>query len=296
VDELHAGPGEEKLLALAGIQGGCGGHALDLERNGSGPYLSPAEVVPISASEGCYWGKCSFCPEKAEGNPYRQVPPAEMLQEIERSGQGASGKLIHFCDNAMSPALLKSMAARESAVPWYGFARVTPQLRDPDFCRALRRSGCVMLKLGIESGDQGVLDALGKGIRLEDSLGVLEAVKGAGIGTYAYLLFGTPAEDGEGARKTFDFIAGHHELIDFLNLSIFNLPRESAGSFGLHTFDFSEGDLSLYQGFVHPMGWDRNKVRQFLDKELKPHPAIARIVRADPPVFTSNHAPFFLMR
>jgi radical SAM superfamily enzyme YgiQ (UPF0313 family) len=194
----------------------------------------------------------------------------------------------------MSPAFLKAMAARESRTPWYGFARVTPLLADPDFCVSLRRSGCVMLKLGIESGDQDVLDALGKGIRVEDSLRVLQSVKAAGIGTYVYLLFGTPAEDRSGAEKTFDFIAKNHGLIDFLNLSIFNLPRGSAEALALQTYDFSEGDLSLYQGFVHPRGWDRKQVRRFLDRELKRHPAVAAIVRADPPSFTSNHAPFFL--
>ena len=55
-------------------------------------------------------------------------------------------------------------------VPWYGFARIGPPLTDPDFCMALKQAGCVMLKLGIESGDQGVLDSLEKGISVEKLL------------------------------------------------------------------------------------------------------------------------------
>jgi radical SAM superfamily enzyme YgiQ (UPF0313 family) len=296
VDELHAGPGEDRLLELAGrhAPGGC--HAPDFSPFRANPYLSPGEVIPMSASDGCYWGRCAFCPEKAEGNRYEAIPAEQAIREMDELGQGETGRLVHLCDNALSPAFLKAMARRGAAAPWYGFARVTPLLADPDFCRALRHSGCVMLKLGIESGDQGVLDALGKGIKIEDSLAVLRAVKAAGIGTYCYLLFGTPAEDELSARKTLDFVVQNHELMDFLNLSIFNLPRENARELGLNTYDFSEGDLSLYQGFVHPRGWDRKRVRQFLDKEFKRHPAIARIVRADPPAFTSNHAPFFLMQ
>jgi radical SAM superfamily enzyme YgiQ (UPF0313 family) len=296
VDELHAGPGEERLLELAGKQAHCGSALPDLLPFRENPYLSPGEVIPLSTSDGCYWGKCSFCPEKAEGNRYHAAPAEKVIHELEELEKGGTKSLIHFCDNAMSPSFLKAMAERESRTPWYGFARVTPLLADPDFCSSLKRSGCVMLKLGIESGDQGVLDALGKGIRLEDTLKVLHATKTSGIGIYAYLLFGTPAEDQESALKTFAFIASNHELMDFLNLSIFNLPRENARSSGLTTYDFSEGDLSLYQGFVHPRGWDRSRVRQFLDKELKRHPSIARIVRADPPSFTSNHAPFFLVK
>jgi hypothetical protein len=45
---------------------------------------------------------------------------------------------------------------------------------------------------------------------------------------------------------------------------------------------------------VHPRGWDRKKVRLFLNNEFKKDPAIAPIVAKDPPIFTSNHAPFFL--
>ncbi len=49
-----------------------------------------------------------------------------------------------------------------------------------------------MLKLGIESGDQEVLDRLNKGIDLPTASAVLKSLKKAGIATYVYLLFGTP--------------------------------------------------------------------------------------------------------
>jgi len=57
------------------------------------------------------------------------------------------------------------------------------------------------------------------------------------------------------------------------------------------TAPFSEGDLSLSTDFRHPGGWDRRQVRLFLDGEFKRHPAVAAIIRNDPPQFTSNHAP-----
>ena len=54
-----------------------------------------------------------------------------------------------------------------------------------------------------------------------------------------------------------------------------------------------DGDLSLYTGFTHPRGWDRNVVRRFLDNEFKKHRVVAAILKNDPLVFTSNHAAFF---
>ena len=150
-----------------------------------------------------------------------------------------------------------------------------------------------MLKLGLESGDQGVLDAMDKGIDLALVSQVLASLKQAGIATYVYLLFGTPAESIDEARKTLSFIADHYEAVTFLNLAIFNMPVCSPEADHLVLHDFYEGDLSLYSSFIHPRGWNRKKIRQFLDREFKRHPLITPIIQRDPPIFTSNHASFF---
>jgi hypothetical protein len=63
---------------------------------------------------------------------------------------------------------------------------------------------------------------------------------------------------------------------------------------GYDTEKFYDGDLSLYTGFAHPRGWDRQVVRRFLDNEFKKHRVVAAILKNDPPVFTSNHAAFFI--
>jgi radical SAM superfamily enzyme YgiQ (UPF0313 family) len=180
-------------------------------------------------------------------------------------------------------------------VPWYGFSRVTHSMADPDFCKGLKGSGCAMLQLGLESGDQGVLDALGKGMDLTLASLALKNLKDAGIGTYVYLLFGTPAETLTEARKTLEFTVRHGPMIDFLNLAIFNMPAHGPDAENFENADFYEGDLGLYKGFVHPKGWERKSVRQFLEREFKKHPVVRTILRRTPPHFTSNHAPFFAL-
>jgi hypothetical protein len=188
---------------------------------------------------------------------------------------------------------LKSLAEQPPGAPWYGFTRITNRLTDLDFCRALKKSGCVMLKLGLESGDQGVLDVLQKGIDLETASKVLNNLHEAGIAAYVYLLFGTPPESLTEARRTLDFTVRHADRIGFLNLAIFNMPAFGPDVEALRGKPFYEGDLSLYSAFDHPADWNRGLVRQFLDREFKRHPAVASILKKDPPFFTSNHAPFF---
>lgn len=295
VDHCIAGPGEGFLLGLAGVSAGAEPFSRpDYSGFPAGGYLSPGPVLPYSASSGCHWRRCTFCPERAEGQCYRPVPEEQVLSDLRALASGMRPSLIHFLDSTMSPRLLEHLARRSPGVPWYGFTRVSPRLGDKDFCHALRASGCVMLKLGLESGDQGVLDALEKGIRVDEASRALQALNGAGIGTYVYLLFGAPAENAESARRTLAFTAEHGGLIDYLNLAVFNLPADSEEAGRLKIRPFYEGDLSLYADFEHPSGWGRREVRDFLDREFRRHPSIAPIVRRLPPFFTSNHAPFFL--
>jgi hypothetical protein len=295
VDGLVCGPGEGTLLAELGLAGDDDDPAPDFSGFPLDRYLSPGRVIPFSASSGCYWRKCAFCPERAEKTPYRPLPVEMALSQLRTLAAACRPQLIHLTDNAVSPALLKALVREPPGAPWYGFIRITEELVDGRFCEKLRASGCVMLQVGLESGSQRVLDAFGKGIRLDTAQRALAALDQAGIATYVYLLFGTPWESGADARNTLEFTAAHAAKISFLNLAVFNLPAYGPDAGLLDTSDFYEGDLALYRDFVHPGGWDRKKVRQFLDKTFRRHPAIAPVIRRDPPVFTSSHAPFFKM-
>ncbi len=296
VDEMVAGPGEAALLAINGIkdpQSDLSAYP-DYAPFPLKGYLSPGLILPYSASSGCFWNKCSFCPEKAEGNSFVPVPPKKVIADLKHLKKEMKPVMIHFLDNAMTPALLKALASSPPGAPWYGFARMTAPLTDIDFCRDLKDAGCVMLKLGLESGDQNVLDGLNKGIDLKKASNILHNLEKTGIATFVYLLFGTPQEDEAAAGQTLDFVVRHHECIQFLNLAVFNLPADHPDAAGMNAKPFSDTDLHLYGDFVHPKAWDRKAVRQFLYRKFRRQPQIAEILRRTPPFFTSNHAAFFV--
>ncbi len=295
VDQLVAGPGEAPLLALLNGKHGDQHFRPDYDSLPIKDHFAPGPILPYSTSTGCYWNRCSFCPERAEGNPYVAIPSDEVIHDLLYLVDKQKPVLIHLLDNAISPAMMKAICEHPMAVPWYGFARMTRHLTDLDFCLSLKRSGCLMLQLGLESGDQAVLDNLQKGINLEDASSALRNLKKAGIATYVYLLFGTPPEGLTEAQKTLEFVVRHHDSISFLNLAIFNMPIYGPEARQVETRTFYEGDLSLYTSFDHPKAWSRQRIRRYLDKEFRRHSAIAPILRRDPPVFTSNHAPLFVM-
>ncbi len=294
VDHYIAGPGEHPLLSLLGITECRQSHSTpDYGSLPLSDYLAPGSILPYSGSSGCYWNKCSFCPETAEDNPYVPVPAPKAHADLSALALQMKPVMIHLLDNAVSPSLLRELAERSPVAPWYGFARIGAELSNFEFCLALKESGCVMLKLGLESGDQVVLDKMRKGIDLGIASRALENLKQAGIMTYVYLLFGTPEETVAGARKTLEFVVKHRESISCLNLAIFNMPLSGDRVGVYETGEFYVGDLSLYTGFNHPGGWDRKQVRLFLDDEFKRDKAVASILKNNPPIFSSNHAAFF---
>jgi anaerobic magnesium-protoporphyrin IX monomethyl ester cyclase len=64
----------------------------------------------------------------------------------------------------------------------------------PSVARALASAGCRMLWMGAESGSQKVLDAMEKGLRVEDVRVASRLLKTAGIDVGVFLQFGYPGE------------------------------------------------------------------------------------------------------
>ena len=259
-------------------------------------YLSPGPVLPLSFSRGCYWNKCLFCTEHGEGCKFLMLNPArgaEILLDLEKKH---SPTLFHFGDNAIPPAFLRALMDNPPKTPWYGFIRFIREFLDPEFCLQLRKAGCIQLQLGLESGHPRVLGEMQKGITPEEAEISLANLKSAGIGTYVYLLFGTPFETEIEAETTLEFVAKNHENIDFVNLAIFSLPIQSPEAGEFKTKTFSEGNLHLYFDYPHPKGWNKTSIRRFLERRFKAHPLIRPIIKRKPLCFTSNHGPFFLMK
>jgi hypothetical protein len=292
-EAVLSGPGELGLGSLLGLETRARAAPYFGDFSGLG-YLSPLRILPYNFSTGCPWKRCSFCPELAEGQPYRSLAAPRATQELRELLESHEPGLFHFTDNEISPLHLRALASEAPGAPWYGFVRFSRALLDPAFCQALAASGCVMLQLGLESGDQAVLDAMGKGTRLDEIATILRNLEDASICAYLYVLFGTPAEDREAALRTRDFLAASAGRIGFLNVAVFNLPASSPEASALETRDFYEGELSLYSEFRHPRGWGRAEVRSFLARDFESVPELRAIVRRTPPVFTSSHAPLFL--
>jgi hypothetical protein len=259
-------------------------------------------VLPVSASRGCYWHRCLFCPEAAAPTQPYAVLPAASFPELLGELAGRHGvRHFHFTDNALPVSVLRRLAVGgiPPGLSWHGFVRFEKALLDPDLVAGLAASGCTMLQLGLESGSQRVLDRLRKGTQLAEVAAILANLKSSGIASYVYVMLGTPGETAEDADLTLRFLEAHAGAIGFLNLAIMNLPRESGlltdPAAGIADSELLGEDepLGLYRSFAPAAGWGRREARRFLDRRLLASPAVRTIIQRTPPLFTSNHAFLF---
>lgn len=311
-DRVVFGPGEWPLLELARgiaadeyfLEGSEQiGFVPDYNFAPLADYLSPEPVMPLTTSRGCYWKKCLFCPETSSVHPFASAGQGTVPILLRRLADEFGIRHFHLTDNAIPVSQLRMLAEAApqlAGLNWYGFVRFEKILEDPAFVQHLDDSGCRMLQLGLESGSQKVLDRLGKGIRLEGAAKILENLQQAGIASYVYIMLGSPGETNDDAELTRSFLLEHAGQIDYLNLSIMNLSRDSGllenpQDYGIAASRLLEENapLGLYRSFEPSGEWDRKAARRFVDRRLLGEPAIRAIVQRTPPWFTSNHAHFF---
>ncbi len=270
-------------------------------------YFSPVRTAAMVTARGCYWNRCTFCPEVV--NPetllrVAQVPrlAADMDEIHERYGV----QHFHFIDSALPPRTMVGVAQHiidnNRPYTWYGFSRLERVLRKPSLTQLLAQGGCRMLKLGLETASQRLLDGMDKRQNVDDVSAILRNLRAAGIMVHAFLMFGTPREVHEDAEATRAFIAEHSDCVQFLNCSLMNLAHGSPmgldppahGITGVTPFTI-EGrtlDLALYSNFEGE-GWGRLEARRFLHREFLKDPDVRPLHVRTAAIYDSNHSAFF---
>ena len=89
-------------------------------------------------------------------------------------------------------------------VPFKMQSRV--DLMKEETVRALRRSGCVEVWMGVESGSQKILDAMEKGTTVAQIVSAREKLKEHGIRASYFLQFGYPGETRDDIEQTLQMV------------------------------------------------------------------------------------------
>jgi radical SAM superfamily enzyme YgiQ (UPF0313 family) len=177
------------------------------------PVRVPRRVVwgYLIATRGCPHS-CMFCSEVmrvSTGKRLRSRSAASVADEMEHlARQGVN--ICSFQDDSFSASrrfvqsLCEELIARDSRMPW--MARVRVDELSYDLLDLMKKAGCVMLGLGVESGSERIIKIIKK---QQGSKPWLELCRQAfgwtralGIGTNAYYVLGNPTETREEIEQT----------------------------------------------------------------------------------------------
>jgi len=184
-------------------------------------YFTPRPIIPLKTTSTCYYKQCTFCTHFSK-TPYYEFPLDKIKETIIKSKQ----KYFFLIDDMIPTKRLLELAAtlKPLNIFWTCQLRPTKDLTY-ETLKKLRESGLTMLMLGIESGNQRILNLINKGTNKEDIAKVLEDSHNAWIKNIAYMLFGFPTETKDEFLETIEFLKDNEKNIDLVSTSIFGLQK-----------------------------------------------------------------------
>jgi anaerobic magnesium-protoporphyrin IX monomethyl ester cyclase len=191
-------------------------HLVDMEQ-----YLSPkmieyrsfqSRALSMITSRGCPFN-CSFCSVHLHmGKTFRAHSVDYVVDHIEHLVNKYRVKTIYFEDDNLTfdikrfEAICDKILEKDIKFQWETPNGVRADYLTLELLKKMKKTGCQSVFVGIESGDQYVLDnIIGKSLKLTNVIKFAEMCKKIGLKTGAFYIIGFPGETKETMRNTVKF-------------------------------------------------------------------------------------------
>lgn len=163
----------------------------------------------INIGRGCPFN-CSYCIANVYyGRIFRKRSVKNVIDEIHRCVEDL--KINHFLfwgesftlDQKYGEEICDEIIQKNLKITWSTTSRV--DTLNPKLLEKMKKAGCKMLGLGIESTDDEILKNIDKKTTFEKIRKAVEMVKRTGIKTMGHFIFGLPGETKETAEKTINY-------------------------------------------------------------------------------------------
>ena len=160
----------------------------------------------ISTTRGCPYS-CNWCAKPLYGRTYSSRSPKKVAEQIKELKEKYSAQHLWITDDIFG---LKTNWIKEFSIELKKLNMLVPYkcLSRPDILlkgdtlNDLKESGCKTIWIGAESGSQKILDAMDKGITVEQIYKAAEATQRLGIEIAFFIQFGYLGEGWEDIRLT----------------------------------------------------------------------------------------------
>ena len=173
------------------------------------PLVDKSYVI-VETSRGCPYS-CDFCVAPIhQGHKFRERSPKALVDEIERTYREHGVEYFYLWGDTVTlnvksfSAFCDELIARKLPIHWFGNARAD-NLTDPAFVHRLRRAGCWMLALGIETESEEVRKDMVKRLESQKIEAAFRNMREAGIKSFAFFIFGYPGETFETMNQTVEY-------------------------------------------------------------------------------------------
>jgi anaerobic magnesium-protoporphyrin IX monomethyl ester cyclase len=172
-------------------------------------YCRKKPVGPIETSRGCPYG-CVYCNKNIFGRTFRVKSPQRVVDEVKYM-LDSGFREIHFIDDTFSNDIERAKKICDEIkkenldFPWALPNGIRIDRIDRELLEKMYSSGCYWLAFGIESGDQKILNLIGKSITLDRVRHVFKMAKDIGFETEAFFMLALPGDTKKTMQKTIDF-------------------------------------------------------------------------------------------
>jgi len=186
-------------------------HLIDFTRYRPSPHrYRSLPVLPILASRACPY-PCDFCPQALfmTRQKHRVRSPENILAEVLYIVERFGVREIEFYDPTFGTrrkdtmTLCQALYDAKLPVTWSCNSRC--DLLSDELIAAMVRSGCRRILLGIENGDQDLIDAAKKRMKLDEIRRAFKTLHAQGVETIAGFMVGLPGETPQSVEKTIRF-------------------------------------------------------------------------------------------
>lgn len=176
-------------------------------------FAKRTPIATVLTSRGCPFD-CIFCSIHGVcGYKWRPRDPYKVVDEIEFLVKNYGIKEIHFEDDNLTVdkkragIICDEIIKRKLDITWTTPNGVRIDTLDEELLMKMKKSGCYLLFVGVESGNQYVLDKLiNKKLSLKKVEEINKLIKKVGIKRIAFFVMGTPGETKEHIKDSIKFM------------------------------------------------------------------------------------------
>lgn len=168
-------------------------------------------LAPIITSRGCPYA-CTYCSAPiTAGKKMRYRDPEAVVEEMTLLARDYGVREIQIEDDNFTirrehvVEICERLVRRRLPLVWSLPNGVRIDRLDPELLRLMKRAGCYLMALGIESANQRILDMVKKKLDVELVRRVVGWVTDTGIEAWGFFMIGFPTETREEIERTIDF-------------------------------------------------------------------------------------------